>query len=648
MTGELLAWNPVTQKEAWHAKSPVVETVGVLATGDNLIFQGRADGMLVAYRANDGKMLWQFDAGTGIMAPPVTFAVNGVQYVTVMAGWGGGSGLFNPPGSGPVKPGYGRILTFALGGQAKLSAPSFGPQGPPPMPELTYDSSPELVHRAFYHLQLALHVVPWLKCGGRVAPGSPLLPQEDDRVAGSDRVGWRARTSGYAVVQEDTQCAGCEGATGLHCLSCPGIRDRFTGQAETITARHRRTLEMSDRIRSKSPGQGFSRRELLVGGAALATTLASSPAHAFGAFAQAKRSSFKPGEEWFDTSGKLIQAHGGSIIKVGDLFYWYGENKEFTTGKNDIWTWGVRCYRSADLYNWEDIGLIISPDTKDPQSPLSPQRFLDRPHILYNPRTKKFVCWIKLMSKGSEQTRTVLVADKLTGPYKILRSELHPVGMNAGDYDLVASPDDGKAYMYFERVHTELICADLTEAYTDFTGYYSTHFPEPGPPDTREGIAYFRRGTKHYLITSGTTGYFPNPCRAAIAETFHGPFTDLGETSPTDRSRTTFNSQPASVFKHPKKKDLYIMLGDRWLGPMSGERFESGQTSKAVQSIFRKMFTTPRPPLTEEEAAIAKEAVPPTADTSVARYVWLPIRFEGDRPFVDWRCEWSLDEFEDV
>ncbi len=146
-TGELLAWNPVTQKEAWHAKSPVVETGGVLATGNNLIFQGRADGMLVAYRATDGKLLWQFDAGTGIMAPPVTFAVNGVQYVTVMAGWGGGAGLFNAPGNGPVKPGYGRILTFALGGQAKLKVPSFGPQGPPPMPDLTYDSSPELVHK---------------------------------------------------------------------------------------------------------------------------------------------------------------------------------------------------------------------------------------------------------------------------------------------------------------------------------------------------------------------------------------------------------------------------------------------------------------------------------------------------------------------
>jgi quinohemoprotein ethanol dehydrogenase len=146
-SGELLAWNPVTQKEAWHAKSPVVETGGVLSTGGNLIFQGRGDGMLVAYRATDGKQLWQFDAGTGIMAPPVTYAANGVQYVTVMAGWGGGAGLFNAPGSGPVKPGYGRILTFAIGGQAKLKVLSFVPQGPPPMPQLTYDSSPELVRK---------------------------------------------------------------------------------------------------------------------------------------------------------------------------------------------------------------------------------------------------------------------------------------------------------------------------------------------------------------------------------------------------------------------------------------------------------------------------------------------------------------------
>ena len=81
--GELLAWNPVTQKEAWHARYPVAVGGGVLATAGNLVFQGRADGILAAYRATDGKQLWSFDAGTGIMAPPVTYQVDGVQYVSV-------------------------------------------------------------------------------------------------------------------------------------------------------------------------------------------------------------------------------------------------------------------------------------------------------------------------------------------------------------------------------------------------------------------------------------------------------------------------------------------------------------------------------------------------------------------------------------
>jgi len=143
--GELLAWDPVAQKAAWHAQSPVLETGGVLATGGNLVFQGRADGVLVAYRATDGKQLWAFDTGTGIIAPPVTYSVDGVQYVTVMAGWGGGAGLGNVAKTGPAKPGYGRVLTFAVGATAKLKVTPFGHDGPPPMPELTYDSSPELV-----------------------------------------------------------------------------------------------------------------------------------------------------------------------------------------------------------------------------------------------------------------------------------------------------------------------------------------------------------------------------------------------------------------------------------------------------------------------------------------------------------------------
>jgi quinohemoprotein ethanol dehydrogenase len=129
--GELVAWNPVTRRAAWRVTHPVSQSGGVLATAGNLVFQGRADGMLAAYRSTDGTKLWEFNAGTGIIAPPVTFLAGGKQYVTLMAGWGGTQALVNLPTMGPVKPGFGRILTFVLDGSAKLNAPSFGHTAPP-------------------------------------------------------------------------------------------------------------------------------------------------------------------------------------------------------------------------------------------------------------------------------------------------------------------------------------------------------------------------------------------------------------------------------------------------------------------------------------------------------------------------------------
>ena len=80
-------------------------------------------------------------------------------------------------------------------------------------------------------------------------------------------------------------------------------------------------------------------------------------------------SSIRPGQPWLDTQGKRIQAHGGSVMYLDGTYYWYGENKEKTDGKNGIWHWGVRCYASADLYNWEDKGLIIPPEPEDPAAP---------------------------------------------------------------------------------------------------------------------------------------------------------------------------------------------------------------------------------------------------------------------------------------
>lgn len=388
----------------------------------------------------------------------------------------------------------------------------------------------------------------------------------------------------------------------------------------------------------------MTRRDLIGAGLTMGAGVLASPSLAQNT-TPSPRNRFLPGQVWLDTAGKPIQAHGGSMIQAGDYFYWYGENKEFTTGRTDVWTWGVRCYRSKDLYNWEDIGLIIPPDLKDRKSPLHPTAFLDRPHIIYNPRTKKFVCWIKMLSNPM-QTRAVLTADAITGPYRLIARDILPVGMSAGDYDIVASPDDGKAYMYFERVHSELICADLTEDYCNFTGFYSTHMPRLGPPSVREGIAYFRRGGKHYLATSGTTGYFPNPSEIAVADTFHGPFTTLGNLHPADRSRTSFNSQISGIFRHPGKKDLYIAMADQWHGPINDPDFASGALSETVQDLFARRFAHPPKPLTDAEEAKLQRWGGLKVNTSLGRYVWLPILFDGDRPFIEWRDSWSLDEFE--
>jgi quinohemoprotein ethanol dehydrogenase len=118
--GWLVAWDPVAQREVWQVEYPDAGgSGGTLATAGNLVFQGRGDGKFQAYRATDGKLLWEFDAGIGIMAPPMTYQVGGSQYVAVLVGWGGPEVLGNrPTGKGIVGPG--KLLVFSLGGSASL------------------------------------------------------------------------------------------------------------------------------------------------------------------------------------------------------------------------------------------------------------------------------------------------------------------------------------------------------------------------------------------------------------------------------------------------------------------------------------------------------------------------------------------------
>ena len=125
LKGYLLAWDPVQQREAWRAEHAGPWNGGVLATAGNLVFQGTASGELVAYRASDGTKLWSDSVRTGIGAAPMTFAVGGRQYVSVLVGWGGVYPLV--AGELAFKSGHmvnrSRVLTYALDGTAQLPEP---------------------------------------------------------------------------------------------------------------------------------------------------------------------------------------------------------------------------------------------------------------------------------------------------------------------------------------------------------------------------------------------------------------------------------------------------------------------------------------------------------------------------------------------
>ena len=109
-----------------------------------------------------------------------------------------------------------------------------------------------------------------------------------------------------------------------------------------------------------------------------------------------------------------------------------------------------------------------------------------------------------------------------------------------------------------------------------------------------EAPAMFKKDGKYYLIMSGCTGWAPNPGRSAVAESIWGPWKELANPFFGTDSTTSFHSQSTYVLPAPGKPDQFIYMGDRW-----------------------------------------------TPDNAIdGRYIWLPLRFEGEQPVIEWRDEW--------
>ncbi|MEQ8234680.1 MAG: c-type cytochrome, partial [Gammaproteobacteria bacterium] len=146
-TGALRAWDPLQAKTVWEHPLPGIWNPGTLTTHGNLVFQGRADGRFVAYRATDGEILWSVELGHGISAPPVTYTVDGKQYLSLLVGWGGtGASMV---GSIAAQHGWAyqaqvrRLYTFALDGTQPIPPQTNPPTFPEPLaaPDFVVDAS---------------------------------------------------------------------------------------------------------------------------------------------------------------------------------------------------------------------------------------------------------------------------------------------------------------------------------------------------------------------------------------------------------------------------------------------------------------------------------------------------------------------------
>jgi mono/diheme cytochrome c family protein len=152
--GHLAAWDPVAQKEVWRVQHDLSWNGGLLSTAGNLVFQGRADGRFAAYTADTGELVWETPVDVGVIAAPVTYTVDGEQYVAVVAGWGGAYALASGvPRHRDNVLSEGRILAFKLGGEQTLPQPkvAFLDIPEPPAVEATAEqvASGELLYHQY-------------------------------------------------------------------------------------------------------------------------------------------------------------------------------------------------------------------------------------------------------------------------------------------------------------------------------------------------------------------------------------------------------------------------------------------------------------------------------------------------------------------
>jgi hypothetical protein len=267
------------------------------------------------------------------------------------------------------------------------------------------------------------------------------------------------------------------------------------------------------------------------------------------AFAQ-KQTIIHPGEVWPDNQGNHIQAHGGGITKIKNIYYWYGESRAKDLDPNRRF---VSCYSSKDLINWEFKGNVLemtNPDT------LASNWVLERPKVYYNKKSKKYVMYMHIDVNYKLANMGIAVSDNPTGPFSYVR-RFRPLGFESRDIGQFID-DDGTAYIIFEdRPSGGFRIAKLSDDYMDVEKNMSL------VKARIEGGAIVHYEGLYYCIGSGLTGWKANPNKYATSTSLEGPWTEFKDIAPAETN--TYGSQSSMLIKVIGFRETkVIFIGDIW------------------------------------------------------------------------------------
>jgi hypothetical protein len=312
------------------------------------------------------------------------------------------------------------------------------------------------------------------------------------------------------------------------------------------------------------------------------------PAHAAAVDVTA---TFTPGSAWNDSSGNALQMHGLGILKVGSTWYAYGEDKAGETSSNTSFQ-AIPCYSSTDLQHWSFQGDAL---TRQSSGDLGPNRIVERPKVVYNSSTGKYVLWMHIDSSSYGEARAG-VAESSTpcGPYTYVGAS-QPLGFQSRDIGLFQD-SNGTAYLLSEDRANGL---RIDQLFSDYLSVVSVNSSIGGSvavlPDY-EAPAMVKANGLYYLIGSHLTGWSTNDDVYATATSPSGPWSAFAAFAPAGTE--TYNSQSANIIPVVGSSGTtYVYAGDRW------------QTSGLGNS-----------PL-----------------------IWLPLTLSGRTAVTGWQNSWTLD-----